>query len=259
MIRASGFSAFVEPDRSLGTVAHSTVWLYETTALFVHVQACWSWRRGRFGRPGTLELSGLMTLPELRAEVVFRRSGERPPGVAGGDEQRASASLVPPRTTLTIPHHSIPAPLPENVDLWVLTARPDREPPWDEHYAGNSRERAIPFERHISVTAVLGVSVHAEECQRGRGTRVELAGELRFDRRVQMRMLVRDPASAVGPPSERGSCEVELIARDTRVPIWRQTVSGLMGPNPTIAVRVTDGVGQMVCPERVLGRSVRFG
>lgn len=258
MIRTSGFSAFVESDKSLGTVAHSTVWLYETITLPVHAQACWSWRRGRLGQPRTLELSGLLTLPELRAEVIFRRSGERavPPG---SDEQRASAMLIPPRSTLTVPHHSIPAPVPENVDLWVLTARPDREPPWEEHYAGNSRERAVPFERHVPVSAVIGVSVHAEECQRGRGTRVELGGELRFDRRVQMRMLLRDPASATAPPSEGGSREVELIARDTRVPIWRQTVSGLMGPNPAIAVRVVDGVGQMVCAERVLGRSVRFG
>ena len=259
MIRTSSFSAFVEQDRSLGTVAHSTVWLYETVALSVHVQACWSWRRGRFGRPRTLELSGLMVLPELRAEVVFRRTGERAPGLPPGDEQRACAALIPPRSTLTIPHHSIATTVPENVDLWVLTAQPDREPPWVEHYAGSGREQTVLFERHVPVMAVLGVSVRAEECQRGRGTRVEMGGELRFDQRVQMRTLVRDPSSASAAPSERDSGEVELIARGTCVPIWKQTVSGLMGANPTIALRVVDGIGHVVCAERMLGRSVRFG
>jgi hypothetical protein len=258
MLRTSNWSAFVELDKSLGTVAHSTVWLYETVALAVHVQACWSLRRGRFGRPHTLELSGLLTLPELRAEVVFRRTGERPPGIAPSDEQRARAALIPPRSTLTVPHHSIAATVPENVDLWVLTAQPDRVPPWVEHYAGSARERTVLFERHVPVTAVLGISVRAEECQRGRGTRVELGGELRFDQRVQMRMLVRDPASPAAPPSEGESGEVELIARGTRVPIWKQTVSGLMGANPTVALSVVDGVGQMVCAERMLGRSLRL-
>jgi hypothetical protein len=259
MIRTSSYSAFVEQDRGLGTVAHSTVWLYETVALPVHVQACWSWRRGRFGRPGSLELSGLLTLPELRAEVVFRRTAERAPGTGQADEHRACAVLIPPRSTLTIPHHSIAATVPEDVDLWVLTAQPDREPPWVEHYAGSARERVVLFERHVPVTAVLGISVRAEECQRGRGTRVEIGGELRFDRRVQMRMLVRDPSSTTAPPSEDDSGEVELIARGTRVPIWKQNVSGVMGANPTVGLRVLDSTGRVVSAERRLGRSVRLG
>jgi len=105
------------------------------------------------------------------------------------------------------------------------------------------------------VRATLEACFMLEECQDGRGTKVDLAGELRFDDATHMRVLFRDPGRSVAPPSEADSDETLLIAAGTRVPIDLQTVSGMVGPHPWISVQVVDDAGRPLIAESLLGRS----
>jgi len=255
MHRALNFSAFVESDGRLGTVAHSTIRLSEPTTFRVHVGATVAWRRGRADRR-QLDICGRAHLPELRADVRFSRARGRDSGPR--EEQRASVTLVPFGAELAIPAQSLDTAPPETSDLWVLTPEPSREPPWLERYAGNFQDRLLVIEEHVPVTATLGASIRTDALPSGRGATIEITGELIFERDVCVRLLVRDPGHPNALPSESESGEVVLISAGTRVPIARQTVSGMVGDNPWIALSVVDQCGSTLIPERALGQSVRF-
>lgn len=253
MNRATGITAFLEPDGGLEKTAHSMVRLSVKLPLLLHVETTLDWRRGRVMKHEALALSGRVNLPELKAEVVFRRERDRD---AGG-EQFAAATIVPPEFALAIPTQFLPMPRPEESDVWVLTSDPALERPWVEHYVGGREEELLTFDQHVPVNATLVARFTPQECQEGRGAKVDVEGELRFYETTTMRLMFRDPALATAPPSESDSDEAVLIASGTEIPVGRQTVSALLGANPWVSARIAEGHGRPMCDEQLLGRSVR--
>lgn len=253
--REASFSAFVESAGGIDTVAHSTVRLYTPLEFLVRVEVEAGNRQGLFARRRGLELSGRVHLPEIRAEFIFRRHDR---AADDGSDQQAMAIVVPRGSSLPIATQPIQATLPERVDLWVLESEPHRQQPWGEHYAGRCGQRGVVFERHVPVSASLDMCFRADERQKGRGTKVEMWGEICFEQGMSMRFVLREPDRPVAPPSEGDSTEVMVIATGTRMTILRQSVSAVVGARPQISVRVTEPGGRVLCAEHALGYSKRF-
>jgi hypothetical protein len=256
MSRVTGFTGFMEANGELQATAHSIVRLLLKLPLHLHVETTLDWRRGRVMKHAALALTGRVHLPELSVEVVFRRRRQGEAGV--GDEQYATAVVVPPEFAMAVPLQFLPMPRPEESDVWALTSDPARERPWVEHYVGDRGEELLTFDQHVPVLATLDARFKPEECQEGRGAKVELEGELRFEQTSRMRLMFRDPSLPAAPPSESDSDEVILIPAGSSVPVTRQTVSALLGANPWVSARIAEPGGRVMSPEQLLGRSVRI-
>ena len=255
MNRVGSFTAFADSSRGLVTAAHSMVRVYTQLPLLVQVDTMLSWKNGGLGRRPALALTGAIHLLELKAEIVFRK--RRDDELDSPDAHRARAVIVPLgfEMPLVIQHFGRPAP--EENDAWVLTRDLTGERPWVEHYAGRIEKHPLTFDLHVPALATLDAWFTPQESQGGRETKVELMGELRFDQNTNIRLLFRNPALPTTPPPQQGG-EAAVIAAGTRIPVNRQAVSGAIGPNPWISMRVLEEGGRVVCNERPLGRSVRI-
>lgn len=217
--------------------------------LLVHVETVLGWHRGNLRRHGSVALTGNIHLPELRAEISFFTTGN-----GHAEEHRATATIVPPGFAMTIPLQYLPSPQPEESDVWALTPSPDRMPPWQEHYAGQLNGHPLTFDRHIPIDVTLDLHFTPDECQSGRGAQVDVAGELRFEDSIHMRVLFRDPEQSTAPPSI-DSDEAILIVAGSRIPIMRQTVSSLAGRASWMSVRVREPGGSVLLDEPSLGQA----
>lgn len=249
------FSAFVEFGDGLETVAHSKARLLTELPIIVHVRAALTTKRGWSAGPGTLALTGVVHLPALSAEFLFRKGPERNP--PPDPVHRATAAIVTAGHAISIPPQRLPfTPRPES-ELSVRVSDPARQPPWAEHLVGRCSGLPLAFDRHLPVRGTLSAVLTPEEFADGRRTRVEIGGELRFERGLIGRFNLRDVGDKPTPPTESDAGEAVLLPAGTAVPIGRHTVWGLAGPNPWISLRIVAG-GTPLGEEHQLGRSVRM-
>jgi len=228
------------------------VCLHASVSLLIHLETVLSGRRGRVDHDRGLTLAGNLHLPELRAEIAFRNHGGNGNGSGHVEEHRASATIVSHHFTMPIPLQHVAPPGHEESDIWMLTPGTDPDSTWVEHYAGQLQEEPLTFDRHIPVEATLDVTFTPEESQNGRGTRVDVAGELRFERSTRMRLRFRAPEQSKAPSLESEGDEVALIAAGSRIAIPRQTVSSLAGRDSWMTVRVVDAERRVICVEQRL-------
>lgn len=254
MRRKPSFSAFVDSNSSLGTVAHSTVKMYVPLEFQVRSEIVARNRSGPFHRRPSLDIMGWAHLPELRMDFVFRRHEHDQQDPA---DQWGAATIVPPGFRLPIPAQSIDGMDPERRDLWFLTSEPKRQPPWREHYAGACRQNILTFARHLQTQATLDVSCRCDEAHEGEGTKVQVWGNVTFDRPMSIRLMLRNGEHSTGPAPMDGR-EMTVISSGTRIPIERQDVTVRVGRRPWISMKVSDGEGRVLCPEHTLGYSMRF-
>src|SRR5258705_13014544 len=118
---AGGFTAFVEREGGLGTIAHSRVRFLKQFPIELYARIVFERQRNRFGRPSVLMMSGDLCLMGLGAEIVFRLDAD---SSNGSHERRAHVDLIPVGQTIPIPTQSVLLALPEGSDLWVLTQDP---------------------------------------------------------------------------------------------------------------------------------------
>jgi len=203
-------------------------------------------KRGRVGRHRGLALTGNLHFPELRAEIAFDAHDGNGNGNGRTDEYSATAAIIPPGFTMIIPLQVHALPARGECDVWALTPAPDRDPPWIERSAGELGSEPLWFDQYIPVDVTLDVSFTPQECHDGRGAMVDVAGELRFERPVHMRLLFRSPTQSTARPSDSDGDEVVLIAAGSRVPIPRQTVSTMATRNPHMTVRVIEADSRVV-------------
>jgi len=215
----------------------------------------------RIGSHAALGLTGHLHLPELRAEIAFRShsANGKTNGNGSGhvEEHWATATIIPHHFTMSIPFQYLAPPAREECDVWALTPAADHDPPWIEHYAGTLQGEPLTFDQHIPVDAILDVTFTPRGGQAGREVIVDVAGNLRFERSIPMRLLFRDPERSMAPTSESDRDEAVLIVAGTRIAIPRQTVSSLAGRNSWMTVRVMDAERRIVCVEQPLGGPVR--
>jgi hypothetical protein len=254
MRRKPSFSAFVDSSTGMGTVAHSTVRMYVPLEFLVRSEIIARDRSGPFHRRQGLDIMGWSHLPELRMDFVFRRHDH---GKEDPADQWGAATIVPPGFRLPIPGQSMDRKDPDRRDLWVLTSEPRRQPPWLEHYAGPCEQHVLTFVRPVQTQATLDVSCQCEEGDDQQGTKVEVWGNVMFERPLSMRLMLRNGERSHGPAAMDGK-EMVVIPSGTRVPIERQSVTVAVGRRPWISMRVSDGEGRVLCPEHTLGYSMRF-
>jgi len=126
-----------------------------------------------------------------------------------------------------------------------------------EHYAGPCEQHVLTFVRPVQTQATLDVSCQCEEGDDQQGTKVEVWGNVMFERPLSMRLMLRNGERSHGPAAMDGK-EMVVIPSGTRVPIERQSVTVAVGRRPWISMRVSDGEGRVLCPEHTLGYSMRF-
>jgi hypothetical protein len=222
--------------------------LHAHASLLVHVEAVLGWQKGLTRRGHSIALTGNLHLPELRAELSFFSSA-----MGQTKEHRAATTIVPAGFSMTIPLQFLPAPRPDESDVWALTPAPERTPPWQEHYAGQLDGQPLTFDQHVPIDVTIDLVATPDDCQSGRGAQVDVAGELRFESSTHMRVLFRDPYESTAPPSD-DSDEAILIVAGSRVPIPRKTLSSLSGENPWMSLRVLEQGGRVICEDPMLGQ-----
>lgn len=254
MRRKPSFSAFVDSSTGMGTVAHSTVRMYVPLQFPVRSEIIARDRSGPLHRRQCLDIMGWSYLPELRLEFVFRRHehGKEDPA-----DQWGMATVVPPGFRLPIPGQSIDRVDPERRDLWVMTTESKRQPPWLEHYAGACGQHALTFARPLQTQATLDVSCQCEESQDSQGTKVDVWGNVTFERPTSMRLMLRNGDQTNSSAVMDGK-EMVVIPAGARIPVERQSVTVAVGRRPWISMRVSDAEGRVLCPEHTLGYSMRF-
>ena len=250
------FWAFVEPRGERGAVAHSTARLFTEVPVLVHVKAMLATKRNWSAQPGTLTLSGSVHLLGLKAEILFRKSHDHDP--SPGREDRDTATIVTAGHAIPIPSQRVPLMTGPGTELWMRVADPGHQPPWTEHFMGRCDGRPLAIERDMVAHGILDASFHPEAFADGQRTRVEMAGELRFERPLLVRLLTSDAGEAPAEPAQPQAGEVVVMPGGTSVPIGRQAMWGLVGPNPWVSLRILDAGRRMVGEEHPLGRSVRM-
>jgi len=220
--------------------------------LMVHVETILGGPSVGVGEHPALALSGQLHLPELRAEIGFRSQDRTSPASIHAQDHRATATIVPHRFKMAIPQQYLASPEKQESDIWALTPAMDRDPPWVEHYAGQLQEGPLTFDHHIPVDVTLDVHFAPELFENGRGAKVDITGELRFEHSTHVRLLFRDPDQRMAPSTGSDCGEAVWIVAGSRVPIARQTLSCLTGRDPSMALRVIDTDRDVVCIEQPL-------
>ena len=236
-----------------------SVHLQTSVPLLLHAETVLGREEGK-GNDRAVTLNGDLHLPELRAEIGFEdgqgridAKGSRAIDSDGpGVDSWAVATIVPHLFTLAIPLQYFAPPAREESDVWALTREPSLDPGWVEHYAGQLQEAPFTFHQHVQVDTGFDLTFTLQECMDGRGAQVEVAGELRFERPLKVRLLYRDPEQSMSIPSEIGGDHVEVVVAGTRVPIPPQTVSGLAARRSGMTVRIIDAEDRVVCVARSL-------
>ena len=241
----------------LRDIGDPEVRLHTSIALRLHVEAGLGWQGGRAGQPRSLILAGSVHLPELQAEITSLSHDENGNGRGHDGERRAVAAIVPQRCTMKIPIQYFAPPAQQASDAWVLTPAPERDSPWVEHYAGQLESEPLTFDQHLSVPVTIDVVFTSEPCHGGGGAKLEMMGELRFERAVRMRLRFRDPGQSTASPSAPDSSEAVLVVSGSRVSIPRQTLSGMADRDALMTVRVIESDGRVVCAEHALAVPTR--
>ena len=124
-----------------------------------------------------------------------------------------------------------------------------------ERYAGRLEGEPLTFDQYVPIEVTLDVTFTPEELWNGIGARVDVAGELRFERSMHMRLLFRDPHRSMGRPRSL-TVRARFWSPAARVPIPRPIVSRLTGHDPWMSVRVVDAEGHVVrgAPARGAGQ-----
>jgi len=249
MQRKSSFNAFVDAGGGVSTVAHPTVKMYVPLEFPVRSEIVARDRSGRIHLRHTLDLMGWVHLPELRIDFVFRRQEQDKQDPA---DRWATATIVPPGFRLPIPAQTLDRTDPARRDLWVMTSDPGRQPPWLHYYAGACEQHILTFSRPVHGRATLDVSCrcHEEENE----TKVDVWGNVAFERSTSMRVTLKDGSRGQGPRPMEGK-EMVIISSGTRIPIERQRLAVVVGRRPWISMRVSDGDGRVLCSEHELGYS----
>jgi hypothetical protein len=255
MKHTGSFTAFVERDGALGTVAHSKIRFLKQLPIDLQARITLERHRGHFERPNMVGLKGDARVLGLKAEVVFRM--DHGP-VAGLQEQRAAVELLPMGHTFAICAQSALLAMPKDSDLWVLTPDPSRRPPWHHQHAGTCNFKLLNVHRNIPVEATIDLTFVPVEARNGHQAGVEMSGEIRFERDVRMRLMLHESLLAEAPAPEFESVELTLLPAGSFWTIDRRSVSGDVGPNPWISVRVLEAGRRPLCDEQTLGRSMRI-
>ncbi len=250
------FSAFVESGGGLGTIAHSTARLSTEVSVPVHVRGAIATRHGWSAGPGTTALTGTVELPGLCAEFAFRTRSENDPEPAR--EGRATATIVKAGYGIPVPTQRVALAAHPESQLWVKVQEPDASPSCTEQFVGRCAGRPLAFDLDVPVHCTLQAWFTPEESPDWRRTRIDMGGELRFERGARVRLLSRAAAGAGPSPPEFDAGEAVLLPPGTAVPIEKRVVWGNVGPNPWISVRILGAGGRMLGGEHLLGRSMRF-
>jgi len=248
------FPAFVEYGGGAGTVAHSTAHLSLELPVPAELRATLIGRRDWLARRGVIALSGAIHLGGLQAEVVFRASpaGDLPTDLGN----RATASIV-------TAGHAIPVPLQcfaaasEPVHVWARVMDSGRQPPWTEHSVGRCSRLPVMFGHLLTLRGTLHAMVTPGESISDGRTRIEIGGEIRFERRLTARFIAR-PGEQPSPSSDEVDLgEAVLMPARTIVPVGRHTVWGMGGANPWISLRILGSDGRPLGDEHALGRAMQ--
>jgi len=241
-----------------------SVHLDASVPLLVHAATVLGREPGRKRNWRAVTLKGDLHLPELRAEIVFDDRGEDESGNGNGrangrgEAPWAVATVIPHLSTVAIPLQYFAPPGREESDVWALTREPNQDPAWAEHYAGQLQEAPFTFHQHVMVDAIFDLTFTHQNCLNGRGAQVEVAGEVRFERSMRMRLLFRDPEQRMAIASELDGDQAEMVVAGTRVPLPHQTVSGLAGPRSRMTVRVIDDQHHLLCAARSFAEPERW-
>jgi hypothetical protein len=192
---------------------------------------------------------GWVHLPELKLDLVFRSSDR---SKASSRDPWATATVVPAGFRLPVPAQEIDDARLEGRDLWFMTSEPQRRPPWLEHYAGRCDQKIPTFARPLPAKAALDVSSRVMSSPRGDETRVDIWGDLRFERPLSMKAIFRDSEGPEVAEAEKEIREMPLIPTGSRVPMERQSLTFAAAAQPWIGIRVSDGEGHALFAEHAL-------
>ena len=250
----SHLSVFLEPSGGLLPVAHSRVRMTADLQLVVQVEATLRKSDWPIGERA-LNLNGWGRLLGLQAAFTFHSHRGRTQGTA--DELSETRVLFPPGFAVPIPAQRIPLGSLDSCDLWV--SGPGVTPgarDSAEYHVGRCNGSPVMLERFVRSQATLLASFTPKVEPNGGAIEIEVTGELRFERNLNLALRLMDPEPGVGRRPESAEHEATVLAAGCRVPIPHMSVRSTAS-NPWISVRIIEGSARLVY-ERLLGRCVHI-
>lgn len=256
MRHAGSYTAFVEPDRGRGPVAHSTVRMSAALPMIVHLVGNLCRQDDGRAREKGLTLTGRLDTRGLAAEMIFRYQYDHASGIA--EEQSADAVVLPADLGIPIPTQTIPLARPHGMDLWVTMEGASAPSGGTARYVGHGDDEVLALDQYLPVQATLEASFTPHEVGNRRTTRVEIVSKLRFERDASIGIELREPGNSEGRAHASESHPAVLIPGGSEIPLITQRVIGTVGPNPWIIARIVEVKGRAVHHERLLGRSMQL-
>jgi len=243
----------VERDRGLDSVGHAPARLCAELHLGVRLTGTFAARRRWSVQPGVFSLTGDVRLPRLSGEILFRNGpATDPPPV---NEDRATVTIVSAGHAIPMPPQLITCTPRRPMELRMRVPGPTGPPAWQEHDLGRFLGESLGFELELPARASLDASFTPEASADGQRTRLKVDGQLRFEPGLSARLLI-GAHDLHGSASELGAGDVVLLPAGTTVPIARQTVWGLAGPDPWVSVRILEAGARTLVGDLLLGRTV---
>jgi hypothetical protein len=202
-----------------------------------------------------LSLNGWGRLLGLQAGFMFHPHRGRLQGPA--NERSETRVIFPPGFAVPIPAQRISLRSHDDCDLWV--SGPGITPgalQSSEHYVGRCNGTPVMLERLVQSHATLLACFTPTVSPSGGQIEIDVTGELRFERNLNLALRVSHPEPGAGKVPEPDEVEATVVAAGCRVPIPRMTVTGAAS-SPWISVHIIEGSARVV-HERLLGRCVQI-
>jgi hypothetical protein len=207
------------------------------------------------GAASSLTLSGAITLPGLGAQLRFTNNAK---GTHTYDDTvNVSESLVVADGSLTIPPATIRdgnAGGTGNTYIWAQAVGDGGQILSGESYIGECAPGQREGELAVKVPTAASVSYAVKDCDNGPGATIALDGVMQFTSSVVVRLIFRDAADSASAIREQDINGPTVLAAGHSVRFSKQPVASGVGGNPWILASLTDGDGQPVTEQVVLGR-----
>lgn len=237
-----------------GDPASPTVTIQQAVSLPARVQGTLTTASCAVGSGPTFTLSGELALGGLGANVIFRNNQKGTHEHV--DELAASTVLLPADVTLVIPAQSVGGQILDPV-ISVQIIDDAGHPVSAEIALGACAAGSFPVSASVTIDTTVQLEVSVNGCTNNPGPTITVAGTVRFAG-LRARLIVRDGAGGPIVGEATTDASVVVLAAGETLAIPKQPVRGGVGGNPWIWLQLTDGDGNSLTDEILVGRCVQL-
>ena len=224
----------------------------------VHVAATAS-AVGCENSPGpVVTLNGELSMGGLNARLIFRNNTRGTHEHV--EESKLDLVLVPKDQSIQIPKQPSQGGSGGNPFIWVQFLDGAGNALTGEHFLGRCVQGLSPLAADFSHPIAADTNVQATGCTNNPGPTIRMNGTISFDGLIA-RIIFRNNDNPVGGPHETvvtTKADVTVIPPGYTIQFAKQPVLGGVGGNPWIYLQFTDGSGQPLADETLLGRCVQL-